>query len=445
MVSPIYDPVAGCADELLNIDEELLDADLDIAEMAKALEGLKTPEADLPACPASPMVVAPVVPMSLARRAVTMRRTGVPDHPLKNISDMELSMRVKYGVEHLNVHAGVDQFYSVHDNFAAGCFRSLSKTLRASMHVSGALLDELNSFGDSGAAAAACAIQALADCSAPSVIEDDMGAGSFDASNAGRTEEGNLDVRHLFFKIVQKYPKRIRGQSGDVAPNFAPGEIIVDMLPALAVNMSGLGAGVYIWAEHNSKTKDVSLMGSSDFMMARMAHWTLDPEKYFWSPILDTPREGFNDVLAAVRTLHDLGALPQSVVYYNIPSDDAANLALFERFAALGVFSCKSIGPPSSWQLSSQFMLTMQPVTRLIKPAYVIAEHRIDIPIASMSILDLVNQLQHDGWKLEQWDRKEDPPPPVVVATCRPKRFYMSLSSEGLPVASKHYLVCLNV
>ena len=106
--------------------EPMVGVDPEDAEaMAAALAALSTPEADNSPvhCPAEEAIVADFVPLSLprsaARLAVTARHSSrsVPDHPLKNASDMELSLRIKYGAEHIKKHSDVDQFFSIHQYF----------------------------------------------------------------------------------------------------------------------------------------------------------------------------------------------------------------------------------------------------------------------------------------------------------------------------------------
>ena len=379
--------------------------------------------------------------MSAARLAVsaTLRSGTLPEHPLKNASDLELSLRIKYGAEHIKKHSDVDQFFSIHQHFAKDCFRSLFESLQPPRAVTDRLLEEINAY--SGGGEAALMLHALgADANAATMIQDDMDF----TPGIGEKERYTANIKHIFFKMVQKNPKKIKGQTGDIAADFATGEVVVDRLPTLSVEMDrSQGRGVYVYADHNSQRQDISLLAPRDSLIACLKQYKKHPEKFYWSPSYELSSGDVNRALVEIKVLHDLGAVHGSVIAFNMPDGDVSRLAFYQKLEDTGIFVCTQRGPPSSWQLSSEFMLTAQAITKIYEPSYVIATHSSETPLAQMSILDLVAQLQRDGWAFQQWSDKDDPPPPVVVETCRPKKFFM-LSAES-PVASRPYLICLNV
>ena len=409
---------------------------------AEALEFLATP----PASPVpEPVLAVPAVPeVSAGRRAVRAVMAGLPDHPLKDCRDLELQLKLKYGLDHIKQHAGVGDYFSVHSHFSDGQFRPLADALQAPRVVSDRLLEEMKAFDDGGAAASALEVLGASSAAPHAMeIEDDIGVSSGGANYD--KDQYTKGVRHKFFKILQKAPKKIRGATGDRGNSLATGEIVVDILPVLFVQ-KGEGGGAYIYSDHNSQESDISLMAPSDVLVARLTRWQTDPNKFFWSQSFDVGMTDIGPALEAIRMQYDIGAFESTDVRYSLPTDDIAKLTIFKKIEASGIMVCVGDGPISSWQLARQFVLTMEPVTRCHSRAYVVVTPTLDIPIASMSILDLVGQLEYDGWQLELWLTRGVAPPPVVIKTLKPKKLYTMLTgADGSPVLSKAYLICLNV
>jgi hypothetical protein len=181
--------------------------------------------------------------------------------------------------------------------------------------------------------------------------------------------------------MVQKNPKKIKGQTGDIAADFATGEVVVDRLPTLSVEMDrSQGRGVYVYADHNSQRQDISLLAPRDSLVACLKHYKKHPEKFYWSPSYELSSGDVNRALVEIKVLHDLGAVHGSVIAFNMPDGDVSRLAFYQKLEDTGIFVCTQRGPPSSWQLSSEFMLTAQVITKIYEPSYVICHSFLGNP-----------------------------------------------------------------
>ena len=100
-------------------------------------------------------------------------------------------------------------------------------------------------------------------------------------------------------------------------------------------------------------------------------------------------------------------------------------------------------GHASSWVLRAGVRPTLQHVTCLSGDSTPLLQPRTHLPIVEMSVLDLVGHLQSVGWKLSVWrpaaGSRRSVPPPVQVATGRPKVFYIRSDSAVVHI---DYLRC---
>jgi hypothetical protein len=139
----------------------------------------------------------------------------------------------------------------------------------------------------------------------------------------------------------------------------------------------------------------------------------------------------------------DLGALESSNVMWHLDLRDQADLhnALLE-LSHFGVVICVHVSSiVASWSLKDDAMAMLEPVTRLRKPIHVMTP-RLEGPPQDMSIIDLIGLLLSRGFVPGLWQptKKRKQPPPVLVATQRPKKWWAKPSAQAL---SKYYLLAL--
>ena len=316
-------------------------------------------------------------------------KSGLKHHPLNAASDLQVATKMKYGMDHLKSHIGAERFYSFNSQDVSGRFKSLSSALEMPMALTPELAHELNSY------AGGSAVVALMDMKVNGIVpqfDADSGMGSRgllemeSATDLGADgsihlmDKHNQEMRHSFFKVVEQNASLIRGQGGDLGHVLNHKEVVVGRIPVLAFSRQGGNQSIFVYADHREKA-DLSLMAPSDDLMLRLFRWHHEPEKYYWLPAADVPKDVVVNALPVIKTLVEMRAYTNTDVYFTTSeATDKASVDALLALEGFGIVSesngrrnrmrLKGPGEISSWQLQAEWASQMDPVSRLADPKY---------------------------------------------------------------------------
>ena len=247
------------------------------------------------------------------------------------------------------------------------------------------------------------------------------------------------ETGHVFFRVVNDNPGVIQQGGSD----FDSGDVVVKFLPFLVGDADTKSFLVTepLTPEFHTVSKDALLRTFSD-----ASAWVRGPTECYSVADIDV-----EDRLAACRTATAMRHVTSATIAddmelnsFDLPHDSEFTRALKMLQKAGVVDIYVETARVTSWRWALEGLNRLQTTWALGSPASLF-EPRSGIPINDMSVLDMIGQLEKNKWQMQVWDRYArdshgDAPPPVEVATRRPKIWWVQ---TGRNTVSKPYLKCL--